>query len=400
MRQQSSLRILTINSGSSSLKFSVHAMGASEQLMAEGMIDRIGVGGGSLSVSDGKGDPVTARRLDVRDHAAAIDLLLAWLRDHGDEEKLDAVGHRVVHGGPKHSRPEAVTPSLIALLRGLIALAPDHLPHELTAIEAMQARYPALTQVACFDTAFHRHMPKLAQLYGLPWRLYDDGILRYGFHGLSCEYILEELRKEAGDDAANGRVIVAHLGNGASMVATCGGRSVDVTMGFTPTSGLVMSTRSGDLDPAVVLHLLAERGMTVTEVARLVNREAGLLGLSGTTSDMRDLLAREGGDARAAEAVGTFCYQARKFLGALAAALGGLDTLVFSAGIGEHAPAIRWRICEHLDFMGLRLDADRNQAGAPIISTDDSAVEVRVMKTNEELMIARHTYRLIRERST
>ncbi len=372
-------------------------MTGSEQLQLHGVMERIGVDHGLFHVRDDAGQILTEQQLPLPSHDAALQELLGWLGSHEGGHGVDAVGHRVVHGGAKHSQPERITPELVATLRELIPLAPDHLPHEIKAIEAVERHYPASQQVACFDTAFHRQMPELAQVYALPQGPESEGIIRYGFHGLSCEYLLGELRARAGNAVADGRVVIAHLGNGASMVALREGRSVDTTMGFTPTGGLVMSTRSGDLDPSVVLYLIEEKGLSPAEVRDLLNHRSGLLGLSGRTSDMRDLLEREATDARAALAVGLFCYQATKFLGALAAVLGGIDTLVFTGGIGENAAAIRRRICEKVGFLGLRLDPDRNDASAPVISRDDSPVSARVMKTDEELMIARHTYRIVRE---
>ena len=259
----------------------------------------------------------------------------------------------------------------------------------------MHRHFPKLPQVACFDTAFHRHMPEVAQRYALPGSLFHEGLRRYGFHGLSYEYILRELRREAGAPAASGKVIIAHLGNGASMAAIEGGRSLDTTMGLTPTGGLVMGTRAGDLDPGVMLYLLQEKGMSPDALNQLVNHQAGLLGASGISSDMHDLLAQEGTDADAALAVELFCHQARKFAGALAAVLGGLDTLVFTGGIGENASVIRARICAPLVFLGVHLDPDLNEQNQPLISMKTSPVVVRVIKTNEELMIARHTRELL-----
>jgi acetate kinase len=256
--------------------------------------------------------------------------------------------------------------------------------------------YPAVPQVACFDTAFHSRMPRVARLYALPSRLAEEGIIRYGFHGLSYEYVMEELRR-LDREAAAGCVVVTHLGNGASMAAVRGGVGVDTTMGFTPTGGLVMGTRSGDLDPGVPLFLLEERGMSPTEVSDLLNKQAGLLGVSGTSADMRDLLDREPDDGRAAEAVGLFCYQAKKFLGALAAALGRLDALVFTGGIGENAAPVRERVCEGLEFLGIRIDPERNAAHAPVISSDDASVTVRIVPTDEDLMVAQYTRRLIEQ---
>jgi acetate kinase len=398
MANETDSLILTINSGSSSLKFALFEMAEGERCLRSGLIERVGLDHGLLHVRDETGAALAEEPVAVPDHQAALEVLLAWLRKERGGQIAHAVGHRVVHGGPHHTRPEFVTPALLAELKDLIPLAPDHLPQEIAAIEAVARRHPGTPQVACFDTAFHRTMPRVAQLYGLPQQLSAGGVIRYGFHGLSYEYLVEELRR-ANQAEAEGRVVIAHLGNGASMAAVRGGRSVEVTMGFTPTSGLVMSTRCGDLDPSVVLYLIEERGLTPAAVRNVLNCEAGLLGVSGETSDMQDLLRREGRDARAAEAVELFCYQARKHLGALAAALGGLDALVFSGGIGENARPVRARICEGLAHLGIVIDAARNEASAPIISRDDSPVTVRVIKTNEERMIARHASRAIRERS-
>jgi acetate kinase len=253
-------------------------------------------------------------------------------------------------------------------------------------------------QVACFDTAFHRQMPKVARMLPLPRALFDEGIVRFGFHGLSYEFVIQELERTAGAAAARGRVVIAHLGSGASMAAVRDGRTLDTTMGFTPTGGLMMSTRSGDLDPGVVLHLLQEKGLSPADVNEMVNHGAGLLGVSGIAADMQELLAAEAANPRAAEAIALFCYTARKYLGALAAALGGLDTLIFTAGIGENSPAVRQRICEGMEFVGIQLDAERNAQNAPIISPEHGSVTVRVVRTNEELMIARAVDRILRAR--
>ncbi len=334
---------------------------------------------------------------DLPDHAAALEALMGGLRDRGlVRDDLAAVGHRIVHGGDRHREPQRVTLGVVADLWALVPIDPNHLPQAIAAIEAVGRAYPTVTQVACFDTAFHSLMPRVARLYGLPSRLAEEGIIRYGFHGLSYEYVMEELRRLE-PEAAAGRVVVAHLGNGASMAAVRGGVGVDTTMGFTPTGGLVMGTRSGDLDPSVPLYLLEERGLTPTEVSDLLNKRAGLLGVSGTSADMRDLLEREPEDGCAAEAVALFCYQAKKFLGAMAAALGGLDALVFTGGIGEHSATVRERVCEGLEFLGIRLDTDRNAAHARVVSSDASGVRVLVVPTDEDLMVARHTRRLIEQ---
>ena len=390
-----SRRILTINSGSSSIKFSLYQMGKIETLVLSGSIGGIGFGSGIFHIKDADGTTVLERRLKPQNHGAALKELIGWLKSSPTVNDLEAVGHRLVHGGNRFRRPHLLTPDLVTALDELIPLAPDHLPHEINAIKVFKDSYPGVKQVACFDTAFHRNMPRVAQIYALPGDLRRQGVLRYGFHGLSYEYILGELRKEAGVEAFEGRVVVAHLGNGASMAAVRGGKSMDTTMGFSPAGGLVMSTRSGDLDPGVILYLFKEKRLDVPAVNRMVNKEGGLLGVSGISPDMKDLLDGEAKNRHAAAAVELFCHQARKFLGALAAVLGGLDTFIFTGGIGEHAPPIRWRICQGMEFLGLSLDPGRNDVNAPIISHSDSPVTVRVMKTNEELMIARHTYSLI-----
>jgi acetate kinase len=389
------LRILTINSGSSSLKFSLYAVGASEELQLSGGLDQLGSEGSAFRARDRAGEVLIDETRDLPDHRAALGALFDWLRQQGHEQGIDAVGHRLVHGGAEFSRAHLVTGDLMQRVRELRPFAPDHLPHEIAAIEAVAERWPELRQVACFDTAFHRSMPKRARVYPLPRRLRREGVLRYGFHGLSYEYIVGELRRRAGAEA-DGRLIIAHLGNGASMAAIRGGRSIETTMGFTPAGGLVMSTRSGDLDPGVIVYLLREKGLGAEEVNDLVNHDAGLLGVSGRSQYMKELLEAEGSDPRAAEAVDLFCYQARKHLGALAAVLGGLETLVFTGGMGENAPAIRERICAGMEFLGIRLDAARNAAGEGVISPEGAPVRVRMMETNEGLMIARHVGRLLR----
>ena len=391
-------RILTINSGSSSVKVSLYKIGETENLVLSGSLKRIGLRASIFQIKDANGRPLMDDHNDLPDHETALKKLFTWLEEHEPGRNLDAVGHRVVHGGPRYKKPQRITSALVTELKELIQLAPDHLPHEIKAIQATSRSYPDLIQVACFDTAFHRRMPDLAQIYALPSHYQHEGLVRYGFHGLSYEYILQELRKEAGEEIANGRLIIAHLGNGASMAAVKHGKSVDTTMGFTPAGGLVMSTRSGDLDPGVLLYLMEEKGMRSTSLNELVNQHAGLLGVSGISSDMKDLLDKEEGEAHARQAIDLFCYQASKYLGALAATLGGLDTLIFTAGIGENSPAVRQRICQNLSFLGIHLDAQRNAANEAIISRKEGPVTVRVMRTDEDLMIARHTYTLIRDK--
>jgi acetate kinase len=384
--------ILTINSGSSSLKFSLYRLGPGEDLVLAGKLDRIGVKGGHFQAREGRGQVLSDLELVLPDHRAALAALVDWLKGQEPGQAVQAVGHRLVHGGPGHLKPALITAQVLNDLRQLIPLAPDHLPQEIQAIETLSQIFPRLPQVACFDTAFHRHMPEVAQRVALPREYAAHGVMRYGFHGLSYEYLLMELAKEAGAAAARGRVIMAHLGHGASLAALKDGVSRETTMGMTPTGGLVMSTRSGDLDPGVILYLLQEQGLTPEKVNYLVNHRAGLLGVSGLSADMQDLLAAEGRDPQAAAALALFCYQAQKFLGALVAVLGGLDTLVFAGGIGENSSVIRQRLAANLEVFGISLDPALNEAHAPIISRAGSPVTVRVMKTNEELMIARHTH--------
>jgi len=388
-------RILTINSGSSSIKFSLYRMGQRETLALRGEIQGIGLSGSLFHAGNADGTSLIKEQRDLPDHTAALKVILEWLHENSLDRDLNAAGHRVVHGGTQYSRPRLITPDLLAELRRLSPFVPEHLPHELDAIDAIRRHDPALQQVACFDTMFHRQMPRVAQLYPLPKKLRDLGILRYGFHGLSYEYIMEELRREAGEEAAGGRIIIAHLGHGASMAAVHKGRCLDTTMGFTPAGGLVMSTRTGDLDPGVLLYLLEQEGMAPRELNELVNRRAGLLGVSGITGDMKELLEREADEPQAKDAVDLFCCQARKFLGGLAAVLGGVDTLVFTGGIGENAPEVRRRISVRLEFLGLDLDPEQNLRNAAIISESGSPATVRIIHTNEELMIARYTYMLL-----
>ena len=386
--------VLTINGGSSSVRFAVYEAGETLRPRLDGKIDRIGLRGTNLVVNDPAGTPPRIpRRLPGADHRTAVAFLLDWLEAQPVFASVKAVGHRVVHG-MKHSEPERITPKLLSELRRITPYDPDHLPREIGLIEAFRKRHPKLPQVACFDTAFHRTMPRVARLLPIPRRYGAEGVERYGFHGLSYAYLMEELGR-LDPDGAKGRVILAHLGNGASLAAVCGGRSIDTSMGFTPTAGLVMSSRTGDLDPGVVYYLARTKRMTAARFQRMVNHESGLLGVSGTSADMRDLLAREGGDARATEAVALSCYQAKKWIGAFAAALGGLDTLVFAAGIGEHAPVVRERICDGLGFLGIELHAMRNAENAPVISPDDGRVTVRVIPTDENLMIARSVTRVL-----
>jgi acetate kinase len=396
MDDAQAIRILTINSGSSSVKFALFQMGQAESLVLSGRMERIGLNAGVFKAKGADGAKLLEQQMQLPNHAAAFQAFFDWLRDQPAAKKLQAVGHRIVHGGPKYTQPEIIGPGLIESLKELIPLAPDHLPHEVEAIEIVARLYPSLAQVACFDTAFHSDMPRLAKIYALPRQYEGDGLRRYGFHGLSYEYIMSELKSEIGPETAKGRIVIAHLGNGSSMAAIRDGKCIDTTMGFTPTGGLVMSTRTGDLDPGTIIYLLREKGLSAAQVNELVTQKAGLLGVSGTSSDMADLLDREKHDADASEAVELYCRQAKKFLAAFAGVLGGLDTLIFTAGIGENCPSIRRRICDDLAFVGIQLDPLRNDTNARTISAEGSRVGVGVIKTNEELMIARHCLSRIR----
>jgi acetate kinase len=389
MIEKKDMRILTINSGSSSLKFALYDTGGQEKLILSGAITGIGSRRSRFNIEDDQGNALLNQALNISDHEIAAVQLLRWLKKQDFSTILDAVGHRVVHGGSKYFQPRLVGAKLMEELHDLIPIAPDHLPLELSVIGAVGRYHPQIKQVVCFDTAFHRTMPELAQIYALPRLLTDGGIIRYGFHGLSYEYIVDKLRKDEGPAFANGRIIIAHLGSGASMAAVKAGKSIETTMGFTPTGGLMMSTRSGDLDPGVIFYLLRQRNLSPSSVADIVNKQAGLLGVSRMSPDMKELLARQE-NPDAAEAVNLFCYQAKKFLASLCAVLGGLDTLVFTGGMGENAPQIRQGICENMGFLGIHLDSVANELNAPVISRDDSEVSVRVMQTNEQLMIARH----------
>jgi len=387
--------VLTLNAGSSSLKFAVFTAAVPARRLTSGAVTRIGLPGAVLTVAEGTA-PREEHALEAPDHARALDAVLAHLEPRHGLAQLAAAGHRIVHGGPRfYDRARRATPDVLAELRRICELDVDHLPAAIAIIEALGRRAPDLAQVACFDTAFHRTMPRVARLLAIPFRYQAAGVERYGFHGLSCTFLIEELARVAGDEAARGRVVLAHLGAGASLTAVLDGRSVDTTMGYTPTSGILMGTRSGDLDPGVLLHLLRNEGMTVAALGDLLNRKSGLLGVSGSSPDMRDLLAREAGDPRAADAIALFCHQARKAIGALATSLGGIDTLVFSGGIGERAAPVRARIARGLEHLGVHLDDARNDASAPVLSTDSSPCTVRVLPTDEESILARETLQVL-----
>ena len=379
--------ILCVNRGSSSLKFSLYRLAAEEDLVASGEVDRIGMPGGFIKVKDGAGKVLREGPYVSSDNDEIFGAIFAGLREHGLPAPA-AVGHRIVHGGPHHTAPERVTPKLVAALHKVVPFAPLHLPSAIAAIEAIASRFPDLPQVACFDTSFHHTMPEIAARFPLAYDLWNEGVRRYGFHGLSYEYIVDALGK-----AARGRVIIAHLGNGASLAAVRDGKSVDTTMGFTPTGGLMMGTRSGDLDPGLLLYLVNEKHYDAAKLEDAVNHAAGLLGVSGVSSDMRTLEGSR--EPRAALAREMFCYILRKHIGAMAAALGGIDTLVFTGGIGEHDAAVRWNACSGLAHLGIRLDRRNNSSHRDTISSANSKCKVRVIPTNEDLVIARHVRAII-----
>lgn len=384
---QAEKNLLSINGGSSSIKFALYRMGDTLQCSLTGKIERIGLSGTRLSYKHVLNGQQGEQRLEKSDHTYAVDFLLDWLAQQPGFNQVVAVGHRVVHG-MQHTHPETVSRSLLDELHRISDYDPDHLPGEIELIEAFSRRHPEFVQVACFDTAFHVSMPRVAKLLPVPRRFDAMGIQRYGFHGLSYAYLMQKLARLDAPSATQERVILAHLGNGASLTAVRDGRSIDTSMGFTPGSGVPMGTRSGDLDPGVAWYMMQSEQLSADQFKHLVNHESGLLGVSETSSDMRDLVAHESDDERAAEAVELFCYQVKKFIGAYAAVLNGLDTLVFTGGIGEHHGGVRARICANLEFLGIELDKQCNELNAGVISTQSSRVMVRVIATDEALMIA------------
>jgi acetate kinase len=387
--------VLTINGGSSSIKFALFDPSESLRRILEGAIERIGLPETTFRVEGVSPADNFSRPVAAPDYTAAVGALMDWIEERIGRDALTAVGHRVVHGGPKYSQPQRITAEMVEELHRLSPFDPEHLPEEILLTEAFHRRFPDLPQVACFDTAFHHDLPRVARLLPIPRRYEAQGVRRYGFHGLSYAFLMGELARLAGAEAAQGRVILAHLGNGASLAAVRNGKSVDTSMSFTPTAGVPMSTRSGDLDPGLAWYLARTEGFDAKRFNNMVNTESGLLGISETSSDMRDLLERETQDVRAAEAVALFCYQVKKWIGAFAAALGGLDALVFAGGVGENAPLVRARICDGLGFLGIELEEKRNAANEGVISTATGVVAVRVVHTDEEWMIAKTVCRVL-----
>jgi acetate kinase len=394
-------RILTLNRGSATLKAALYDVNPAVQPALSIKVDRIDSPDAQLIIKDKSGAVLfdsSQEKFDSSqrksDSQGALQTVFDWLESHGFLANLLAAGHRLVHGGTQFQQPTCLTPEVVVDLEKLTPIDPDHLPAALAVIRFISQRLPNLSQIGCFDTAFHRDLPKVARMYALPRRYFDDGVMRFGFHGLSYEYILSELRKRDGH-LAETRVVIAHLGNGASMVALRDGKSIDTSMGFTPLEGLVMGTRSGDVDPGALIYLLGQSKMSPKELDVCLNKRSGLLGVSGSSEDMRDLLEKSSRDEHAAEAVELFCYRARKYLGAYAAALGGLDVLAFTGGIGEKSAPVRRKICDNLEFLGIQLDLQRNQTNESVISSAASRVKVLVLETNEDLTIVRHVLRQI-----
>lgn len=399
--------VLTINGGSSSIRFAffdadavaraayADAPGRVGPPLLSGKMDRIGSDAATLDVDDARRSvPVRSQSaVGARDHREATEIVLNWLAAHPLFDAAVAIGHRVVHG-MQRSAPERVTPLLLSDLRRITPYDPEHLPREIDLIESVGRLRPHVLQVACFDTAFHRSMPRVATLLPIPRRYQAQGLQRYGFHGLSYTYLMSELVRSGVAAAARGRVILAHLGNGASLAAVRDGKCVDTSMGFTPTGGVVMGTRTGDLDPGVLGFLAQTESLDAAACQRMVTHESGLLGVSETSADVRNLLAHEATDVRAAEALALFCYQIKKCIGAFAAVLGGLDTLVFAGGIGENSPVIRARICAGLAYLGIDLSEPLNARSAALVSSDSGAAMVRVMRTDEESVIAQGTWQI------
>lgn len=388
--------LLTLNGGSSSLKFALFELDGRTRRLG-GKLDRLGRPGTSFE-AEGIGLAPLSEPVAAANHVEALDVLFPWIDRQVGPGAIAAIGHRLVHGGPRLRVHGVVTDEMLAELQSVAGYAPEHLPAEIAMIKSCRERNPALPQIACFDTAFHADMPLVARMLPIPRRFYERGVQRYGFHGLSYTYLLEELGRRAGDEAANGRLVLAHLGNGASLAAVHHGHSLDTSMGFTPAAGIPMGTRSGDLDPGLVRYFAETEGMDAEAFDRMASHQSGLLGISGTSSDVRDLLAAEATDPRAGEALALFCYRIKQTIGAFAATLEGLDTLVFSGGIGEKSPAIRERVCAGLAFLGIAIDGGLNASGAAVISSSTSRVSVRVIPTDEEAVIAAAVARLLQHK--
>ena len=386
--------VLIINGGSSSIKFALYEVDGRLNKMVSGEIENIGQK--SIALRFKNRGHHQKHKIDIKSDAyeSAANWLVDWLEKQVDFDLVKGIGHRVVQG-LEHTEPEKITDVLLDDLKKISAFDPEHLPEEIKMISIFGKRYPELIQIACFDTSFHTTMPPVAKLLSIPRRFQAKGIKRYGFHGISYSYLMEQLDQEEWNETARDRVILAHLGNGASLAAVKNGKSIDTSMGFSPAAGIPMGTRTGDLDPGVAWYLMKSAALSPHQFNHLINHESGMLGVSETSADMRELLKNQETDTRAAEAVELFCYQTKKWIGSFAAALHGVDTLVFSGGIGENSPEIRERICHGLEFLGIELDKEKNTNNSEFISADVSTVSVRVIKTDEELMIAKSVCRLL-----
>jgi acetate kinase len=377
--------ILTINGGSSSIKFSFFTTALEPKI--KGKIDRMGLASPHLTYTEYPSGYETTSDMPASGLEQAANSFADWLEKlHGFHE-IQAIGHRIVNG-MEYDQPVRVDDHFLARLKELCQYDPDHLPQELLLMQILRHRHPDIPQIACFDTSFHAGLPKVARIFPVPRRFYEAGIRRYGFHGLSYTYLMHKLPDLAGDGVANSRIILAHLGSGASLTAVKDGKSIDTSMGFTPAGGIMMGTRPGDLDPGAVWAMIQKEQLSPQQLNDLINHESGLLGVSETSSDLRDLLKKEPADPRAAEAIQLFCYQVKKWIGAFSAVLGGLDLLVFTGGIGENSAVIRSRICQGLEYLGIRLDENRNGNGEALISMEKTAVKTYVIPTDEEWMIA------------
>jgi acetate kinase len=397
------MHVLTVNAGSSSIKFDLWARTGTLRRVFGVSIEKIGQAQAVLAVKPETGADSPPQAVDAPDHVAATRLLVDWLQPNLPAGGVAAIGHRIVHGGPEFWQPRVIDQAVLRTLGELEVFDPEHLPVERQLIGTLQQLLPGAPQVACFDTAFHHDLPPEARLPAIPRRFIEQGVRRYGFHGLSYSFLMQELARLVGEPAAQSRVILAHLGNGVSLAAVRGGKPIDTTMGLTPAGGVPMSTRSGDLDPGLLSYLARTENLDAAGFDRLTGFESGLLGLSGSSSDMETLLAHESSDERAAEAIAVFCYQVKKTIGGLAAALGGLDQLVFTGGMGENAPAIRARICDGLGFLGISLDSGRNADNAGLLSAEDSRVAVHLVHSDEALIIAQNvieTLKLTGEEAT
>jgi acetate kinase len=393
IQPKSATRILTINGGSSSIKFAVFAPANPPHLHLTGNIQRLGSPQASLTISDDAGNQIEQRDIGSANHEQAADLLANWLSNRPDATPI-AVAHRIVQGGIHLLDHQPITDQLLRILDQARSLDPTHLPREITLIQVLRRHFPNVPQIACFDSAFFKKLPRIAKLLPIPRRYDEQGIQRLGFHGISYTYLLSQLQKIA-PRQATGRVVFAHLGSGASMAAVHNGQPIDTTMAFTPTAGLVMGTRTGDIDPGLLIYLMQRENKTAAEMLDWISTQCGLLGVSQISSDMRDLVAQREKDPRAAEAVDLFCHSARKFIGAFAAEMGGLDCLVFSGGIGEHSPPVRAQICQNLEFLEINIAATANDRNATIISTDQSRVLTLVVPTDEELVLAQIAQRFL-----